>query len=150
MLAGYDVHVMTPERWNPDLDAYEQNEANIVDWEGNIKQPKDRIKVIIEDLSGEADEGDYQISSVEMNAPDKICAARKQWMDEVGLMGNRTIIRPYDEVGQHLSAVSSVLVEPLLAMRVGERMEHGHETMIIGSTMVGESEYIWMDRRMRK
>ena len=142
MLAGYDVHVMTPERWNPHSDAYEQNEANTVDREGNIKQPKDRTKVIIEDLSGEADEDDYRISSVEMNAVDKICAARKQWMDEVELMGNRTIIRPYDEVGQHLSAVSSILVERLLAMRVGERMEHGHEAMIIGSTMVGESEYI--------
>ena len=107
MLAGYDVHVMTPERWNPHSDAYKQNEANIVDCEGNIKQPKDRIKVIIEDLSGEANEGNYRISSIEMNAVDKICAARKQWMDKVGLMGKRTIIRPYDEVGQHLSTVSS-------------------------------------------
>ena len=98
MLAGYDVYVMTPERWNPHSDAYEQNEANIVDWEGNIKQPKDRIKVIIEDLSGEADEGDYRISSVEMDAVDKICVARKQWMDKVRPMGNRTAIRPYDEV----------------------------------------------------
>ena len=86
MLAGYDVHVMTPERWNPHSDVYEQNKASIVDWEGNIKQPKDRIKVIIVDLCGEADEGDYRISSVEMNMVDKICAARKQWTDKVGLI----------------------------------------------------------------
>ena len=142
MLAGHDVYVMTPEMWNPHSEVYEQNKANVVDWEGNIKQPKDRIKVIIEDISGEADEGDYQISSVEMDVVDKICAARKQWMDEVRSIGNTTVIRPYDEVGQHLSTVSSVLVEPLLAMRLEERMEHGHETMIIGSTMVGESDYI--------
>ena len=83
MLAGHDVYVMTPEIWNPHSDEYEQNEANIVDWEGNIKQPKDRIKVIIEDLPGEADESDYLISSVEMDAVDKICVARKQWMEEV-------------------------------------------------------------------
>ena len=142
MLAGYDMHVMTPKRWNPHSDAYEQNEANIMDWEGNIKQPKDRNKVIMEDLPGETDDGDYQISSVETNVVDKICAARKQWMDKVEFMENITIIRPYDEVDQHLSAVSSVLAEPLLAMRVGERMEHGHDAMIIGSTTVGESEYI--------
>ena len=142
MLAGHDVYVMTPERWNPHSDAYKQNKAHIMDWEGNIKQPKDRIKVIIEDLSGEANEGDYRISSLEMDAVDNICAARKQWMDEVRPMGNRTVIRPYDEVGQHLSAVSSVLVESLLALRLEERMEHGHETMVIGSTTVGESEYI--------
>ena len=83
MLAGHDIYVMTPEKWNPHSDAYEQNEANIVDWEGNIKQPKDRIKVIFEELSGEADEGDYRISSVEMAAVDKICEARKQMKEEV-------------------------------------------------------------------
>ena len=55
MLAGHDVYVMTPEKWNPHSDAYAQNEANIVDWEGNIKQQKDWIKVIIDELSGEAD-----------------------------------------------------------------------------------------------
>ena len=142
MLAGHDVYVMTPERWNPHSDVYEQNEANIVDWEGNIKQPKDQIKVIIEELSREADDGDYRISSVEMDAVDKICAARKQWMEEVQSMGNGTVIRPYDEVGQHFPSVSSVLVEPLLAMRLEERMEHGHESMATGSSTVGESEYI--------
>ena len=78
MLAGHDVYVMTPEKWNTHSDAYEQNEASIVDWEGNIKQPKDCIKVIIEELSGEADEGDYWISSVEMAAVDQICEARRR------------------------------------------------------------------------
>ena len=57
-------------------------------------------------------------------------------------MEDGTAIRPYDEVCQHLSSVSSVLVEPLLAMKLEERMVHGHETMVIGSTTVGESEYI--------
>ena len=57
-------------------------------------------------------------------------------------MEDGTAIRPYDEVGQHLSSVSSMLVEPLLAMKLEERMEHGHETMTIGSSMVGESEFI--------
>ena len=113
MLAGHDVYVMTPERWNPHSDAYEQNEANIVDWEGNIKQPKDWIKVITDELSGEVDEGDYWISSVEMDTIDRICAARKQWTEEIRSMGDGSVIRPYDEVSQHLSSVSSVLVEPL-------------------------------------
>ena len=31
MLAGHDMYVMMPEKWNPCSDAYEQNEANIVD-----------------------------------------------------------------------------------------------------------------------
>ena len=101
MLAGHDMYVMTPEKWNPHSDAYEQNEANIVDWEGNIKQPKDQIKVIIDELSGEADEGEYQISSVEMDTIDRMCVERKQWSEELRPMEDRTVIRPYDEVGQH-------------------------------------------------
>ena len=72
MLAGHDVYVMTPEKWNPHSDAYEQNEANIVDWEGNIRQPNDRIKVIIDELSGENNEGEYWISSVEMDVIDRM------------------------------------------------------------------------------
>ena len=142
MLAGHDVYVMTPEKRNPHSDAYEQNEASIVDWEGNIKQPKDRIKVIIEDLSGKADEGDYRISSVEMAVVDQICESKRKWKEEVRPIGSQTAPKPYDEVDHHLSSVSSVLVERLLAMRLEERMEHGHEAMAIGSTMAGESEYI--------
>ena len=110
-------------------------------WIGKGTSSNPKI-VIIEELSGEADEGDYQISSVEMAAVDKICEARKQWKEDLRSMGNGTAIKLYDEVGHHLSSVSSVLVEPLLAMRLEERTEHGHEAMAIGSTMVGESEYI--------
>ena len=142
ILAGHDVYVMTPEKWNPHSDAYEQNEANIVDWEGNIRQPKDQIKVIIDELSGETDKGEYRISSVEMDVIDRMCAERKQWSEDLRSTEDGTAIRPYDEVGQYLSRISSILVEPLLAMKLEERMEHGHEAMAIGSTMVGRSEFI--------
>ena len=83
MLAGHDVYVMTPEKWNPHSDAYKQNEANIVDWEGNIKQPKDRIKVIMDELSGETDEGEHRISSVKMDEIDRVCAQKKQWSENL-------------------------------------------------------------------
>ena len=122
MLAGHDMYVMTPEKWNPHLDVYEQNEANIVDWEGNIKQPKDQIKVIIDELSGETDKGKHQISSVEMNEMDRVCAEKKQWSENLRHMKDGAAIRPYDEVGWHLSSVSSILVEALLVMKLEQRM----------------------------
>ena len=46
MRAGYDVYVLTPGRWNPHTDAYARNEDNIVDWEGNVKEVKDRIMTL--------------------------------------------------------------------------------------------------------
>ena len=96
----------------------------------------------MEEVSGEADEGDYWISLVGMAVVDHICEAKRQWKEEVRPMGSETAPKLYNEVDHHLSSVSSVLVEPLLAMRLEERMEHGHEAMAIGSTMAGESEYI--------
>ena len=44
-----DVYVLTPTTWNPHSDAYAFNEESMLDWEGNIKPPKDREKRIVVD-----------------------------------------------------------------------------------------------------
>ena len=41
LLAGHDVYVLSPSRWDPHSEVYGQNEANMTDWEGNVKEPKD-------------------------------------------------------------------------------------------------------------
>ena len=41
LLAGHDVYVLSPSKWDPHSEAYGQNEANMTDWEGNVKEPKD-------------------------------------------------------------------------------------------------------------
>ena len=44
-----DIFLMTPEdTWNPHTDAYAQNEANMLDYEGNMINNKDRVKIILE------------------------------------------------------------------------------------------------------
>jgi len=45
-----DVYMLTPSRWNPHSDAYARNEESMLDWEGNMKQPKDRVRVVIDDI----------------------------------------------------------------------------------------------------
>ena len=77
-----------------------------------------------------------------MDNIDRVCAQKKQWLENLQPMKDGAAIRPYNEVGWHLSCVSSILVEPLLVMKLEERMEHGYETMAIGSTTVRESEFI--------
>ena len=43
-----DIFLMTPEgTWNPHTDAYAQNEANMLDYEGNMINNKDRVKIIL-------------------------------------------------------------------------------------------------------
>ena len=78
MRAGHDEYVLTPERWNPHTDAYARNEDNIVDWEGNVKEVKDRIMTL--DLNqvnnDDLDHRRYSVSGVESKVNDCICAIR--------------------------------------------------------------------------
>jgi hypothetical protein len=36
--------------WNPHSDVYAMNEENMLDWEGNIVSPRDRVRILLEDL----------------------------------------------------------------------------------------------------
>ena len=45
------IFLMTLEgTWNPHTDAYRQNEANILDYEGNMINNKDHVKIILEEV----------------------------------------------------------------------------------------------------
>ena len=45
-------------------------------------------------------------------------------------------IEPYDEISGHLSGISSVLVESMMALGLEERMVHGKEVAAIGATTI--------------
>ena len=38
-----EVYLLTPSRWNPHCDTYAQNEENMLDWEGDMVERKDRM-----------------------------------------------------------------------------------------------------------
>ena len=43
--------MLTPTRWDPHSDAYAINEESMLDWEGNMKQKKDReAHVVLEEI----------------------------------------------------------------------------------------------------
>ena len=44
------IYLLTPDRWYPHLDVYAKNEENILDWEGNMIQRADRVKVLLGDI----------------------------------------------------------------------------------------------------
>eukprot|EP00957_Ditylum_brightwellii_P008032 609579-Ditylum_brightwellii.AAC.1 len=43
---------MTPDghSWSPHSDAYACNEESLIDWEGNMIEKKDCIRILVEDL----------------------------------------------------------------------------------------------------
>ena len=46
-----DIFLMIPKgTWNPHTDDYAQNEENILDYEGNMINNKDRVKIILEEI----------------------------------------------------------------------------------------------------
>ncbi len=68
-----DVFVLTPTHWDPHSDANAFNEESMLDWEGNMRQKKDRsYRVVIDDLpEDEAMVSALQIGSAEQEAIDK-------------------------------------------------------------------------------
>ena len=43
-----EVYLLTPTRWNPHTDAYAKNDEALMDWEGNVKPPRDQeVRIVL-------------------------------------------------------------------------------------------------------
>ena len=42
-----EVYLLMPSRWNPNCDAYASNEENMLDWEGNMVEKRDRSQILL-------------------------------------------------------------------------------------------------------
>ena len=71
-----EFYTLTPTRWNPHTDVYTLNEENIVDWEGNIKDRSHHdVKIILDEI-GDEYQGQYKVSSMEVQCVDEILKVR--------------------------------------------------------------------------
>ena len=83
LLAGHDVYVLSPSKWDPHSEAYGQNEANMTDWEDNVKEPKDRpYQVVIDEIDAEIDASKFVVSSTEAIIIDKVCNNNHSMVDD--------------------------------------------------------------------
>ena len=74
LLAGHDGYVLSPSKWDPHSEVYRQNKANMTDWEGNAKEPKDRPhQVVIDEIVTEIDASQFVVLSTEAYIIDKVC-----------------------------------------------------------------------------
>ena len=133
LLAGHDIYVLSPSKWDPHSEVYGQNKANMTNWEGNVKEPKDRLyQVVIDEIETEIDASQFVVLSTEGNIIDKVCNEDYLMVDK---WQEGQVPKACDDVNLHLGRVSSVLVDSSLAQQVEEQMNLGRDQIAIGSTV---------------
>lgn len=149
-LNGCDqVLTLTPisNTWDPHNSTYAHNEANMLDWEGNLIAPKDRRKIIIDDISEDItlDIASTTISSTESSTIDSNLN-----VDDTSLFISDTKRPTWDQCPSPQDIVSSVLqdvsntLDPYsLAHALDIRGKHGRFTASVGSTISLEKEYLF-------
>ena len=50
-----EIYVLTPSRWDPHDSAYAHNEAQMLDWQGDMVEPKDRQTIDLNEVEEDAD-----------------------------------------------------------------------------------------------
>ena len=135
---------MTPIHWNPYDTAFAQNEASMLDWEGNIKEPRDRKKILLSEVEPDLEmESDLSVSAVENKYIDSLSHA-----DTDGWCPETYVPVEADEVKRHLSDVSPVLDAEVMSLLVQDKARVGNFMTAIGSTDVGESVFLSQESEM--
>ena len=126
-----EIDTLPPTRWNPHTDIYTLNEESIVDWEGNINDRSHRdIKIVLDEI-GDEYQGQYKVSSMEVQCVDEILKVRSQQND------NDNWSR-----ASKLSTISSVLCPHLLTLMIEERLNLGSNVINIGAMNCYDEGYL--------
>ena len=122
---GKDVYILTLEMWTPHSEAYSTNEESMMDWEGNMWDPKDwKTHLVFNNMKDIPEASALMVSSLETSMVNE----KYEQQTEVN---NRM-----QQIGCTISSVSSVLdqAQMCLLMERGAQLRRDH--MIIGVTCV--------------
>ena len=135
MLNCEEIYLLTPTHWNPHTSVYAENESNMVDWKGDVIEPKYRKQIILQD--NEVDDDD-DIGAI-------ICEPQLKMVHHA--ISNSDILeqeetprqyqnvpRECNEVASVLNQMSPVLNEDVLLRRMELRADIGIFGMEVGST----------------
>jgi hypothetical protein len=108
MMDAEDVYLLTPSAMNPHCDAYAANEENMLDWEGNMVQRKNRVQILLSDIPEDAAViASVEISSAEARTIDTVIEGNVASHDENAAHPCwQPIPRAADEVSSILASVS--------------------------------------------
>lgn len=140
------VLLMTPDgsSWNPHSDVYARNEENMLDWNGNMVEPKDRVRVLLSDIEEDtAMVASATVSMVETQAIDRIAS-------EAGFLGEALGRAEWDTMPDNMNEVSSIMasVSPLLdpselAYALSERAVISKFAVSVGATNAYQGDYLF-------
>ena len=139
MRAGHDVYVLTPERWNPHTDTYARNEDNIVEWEGNVKEAKDRIMTLELNQANndDLDHRMYSVSGAENKVNDCICAIRDDKNNRCTYENSQMEWANNDAQMKEISSMYSV---DELGTLLERKMNLGYDQIAIGAITTSGDE----------
>ena len=129
-----DVYLLTPNgRWDPNSDVYAKNESNMLDWEGNIINKKDRVQILLDEVQdSKAMVIAASISKVEATAIDN------------NLKGAELIFEPNDNLTLN-GGMSPTYDAELLSHALEEKATESHFKVSIGATMAQNGPYVFKE-----
>jgi hypothetical protein len=140
-----EVYLLTPSKWNPHSDAYATNEENMLDWEGNMVEKRDRSQILLSEVHEDtAFVASVQISSIESNVIDNLLQRSDDENEKVQPCW-QPIPKPADEVSSVLAGISPLLNDEALYERLQARSELGKFQVSIGSTYASGKEFLVED-----
>jgi hypothetical protein len=109
MMNAEDVYLSTPSTMNPHCDSYVSNEENMLDWEGNMVQKRDRVQILLSDIPEDAAvTASVEISSTEARTIDIVIEGNIASHDENAAHPCwQPIPRAADEVSSVLASVAN-------------------------------------------
>ena len=142
MMESEDIYLITPSQMNPNCDACATNEANMLDWEGNMVTKKERGQVLLSDIKEDAALAvSVKISSVKTTAIDNVFENHALPNEETHPRWKQ-IPRASDQVSSLLTSVSPTLNDQSFFQRLTTRAYLGKFKPSIGSTNAMKGEYL--------
>ena len=140
-----EIYVLTPSRWDPHDIAYAHNEAQMLDWQGDMVEPKDRQIIELNEVEEDADvSAACYIGYVESQAViDLLQHQNDDDIDEPCHHNN--VPRGTDEIASVLSSVSPLLTDESLYERLNSRKKLSQFQIPIGSTNTSEIKHVVHD-----
>jgi hypothetical protein len=142
MMESEEVYLLTPSRWDPHQSAYAENEENMLDWEGNMVERKDRKQILLSDIEGdEAMAASVQVGSIEVKAIDLLMETMNEELQHPHPC-YEPVPQEADQISSILASVSPILNDQTLYSRMAERANLGRFQASIGSTNATDSAYL--------
>ena len=139
-----EVYVLTPSRWN----LYAHNESHMLDWKGEMVEPKDMQTILLSEIEEDADiSAACYIGHVESQAVIRLLNSQLN-SDNDGQCQQHSCPKEDDEVASVLTNINPLLTDTSLFQRLKNRNELSQFQMSIGSTTASGGNCIFSDEEI--